>query len=351
VTVGAGVTLSRLQEHVRAAGLEVGVDFGARDSATIGGILATNAGGERVVRYGMVRAQIVGLEAVLPDGRVVSRLGGLVKDNSGYDLTGLVVGSEGTLAVITAARLRLFPRAPATATALLSLDDVAAAVSAVGALRARAPGLLAAELFLQSGLDLVCTQLGMAPPSLEPAPVYLLVECGGDASIDETLATAIAGLDGVRDAVVAPNEDMRRRLWEYRESHPLAINAVGPPLKLDVAVPLRSFAAYVEGVAERLATIAPDARLVLFGHLAEGNLHVNIVGLADEQFDAVADDLLHQVRDYAGSISAEHGVGVLKARWLHLGRTAEEIDTMVAIKRALDPHGVLSPHTLFAGER
>ncbi len=179
VTAGAGVTLTRLHEAAAAAGLAFGVDFAARDSATVGGMIATNAGGLHVMRFGPMRAQVLGVEAVLADGTVVSRLSGLVKDNTGYDLAQLVVGSEGTLAVVTAARLRLVRRDPERVVALLGLPGTSDALAVLDTMRRRVEGLQAVELFYQEGLELVCSHGGLAPPLPETWPAYLVVECRG----------------------------------------------------------------------------------------------------------------------------------------------------------------------------
>ncbi len=237
VTVGAGVTLARLQAHADAAGLAFGVDLAPRDSCTVGGMIATNAGGIHVVRYGTMRAQVAGIEAVLGDGSVISHLAGLAKDNTGYDLAGLLTGSEGTLAVITAARLRLVPRLEHRVTAGLGLAGVAEAVDAVALLRQRLAGLEAVELMLADGVRLVADQLGIQPPAALRAPAALIVEVGGHDDPVEELAAAVAELDLVGEPVVAVTPDQRRRLWEVRESFADAINRLGPPVKLDVSVP------------------------------------------------------------------------------------------------------------------
>ncbi|MFC5287900.1 FAD-binding oxidoreductase [Actinokineospora guangxiensis] len=342
VTAGAGVRLAALRAHARAAGLDFGVDLAARDSATVGGMAATNAGGLRVVRFGPMRAQVVGLEAVLADGRAVGSLAGLEKDSTGYDLAGALVGSEGTLAVVTAARLRLVPALPARATAVLGFGSTEAAVAAVPALRG--PLLTAVEVCFDDGVALVCAHRGLAAPFRRPCPVYLLVEYAGEHDPTDQLGEAVAGIAGVLDSALATDEVSRRRLWAYREGHTEAVGALGVPLKLDVAVPPARAAAFEAAVRAAVAEVAPGARLVLFGHLAEGNFHVNVVGAGDEH--ALADAVLRAVAAEGGSISAEHGVGVAKAPWLHLTRSAAERDLYAGIKRAWDPGGVLNPGVL-----
>ena len=345
VTVGAGVTLAALQDHVRAAGFDVGVDFAARESCTVGGMVATNAGGERVLRYGTMRAQVLGVEAVLANGSVVSRLGGLPKDNTGYDVVSLLAGSEGTLGVITRLRLRLVPLLPGRAVALIAVDDTAAAVDVVRRLRDTLPSLEAAELFFADGLALVRAKAGLGAPFAEEHPAYVLVECAEHADPTDELLAVLEGCDGVRDATVASDPRGRHALWAYRESHTESINAEGVPVKLDVAVPLPSLAAAVAELPGTVAGVVPTARTILFGHVNEGNLHVNVLGAVDDG-EAVSDAVLKLVATYGGSISAEHGVGRAKREWLSLSRSPEEIAMMRAIKTALDPRGLLNPGVL-----
>ena len=345
VTVGAGVPLAALQQHVRKAGLDVGVDFAARESCTVGGMVATNAGGERVLRYGTMRAQVLGVEAVLADGSVVSRLGGLPKDNTGYDVVSLLAGSEGTLGIITRLRLRLVPLLDGRAVALVAVDDTAAAVDVVRRLRDRLPSLEAAELFYADGLALVREKTGLGAPFAEEHPAFVLVECAQHADPTDELLAALEECGGVRDATVASDTRGRHALWAYRESHTEAINAAGVPVKLDVAVPLPSLAAVVDELPGIVSALAPAARTILFGHVNEGNLHVNVLGAVDEG-EAVSDAVLKLVASYAGSISAEHGVGRAKRSWLGLSRSPAEIAMMRSIKQALDPHGLLNPEVL-----
>ena len=345
VTVGAGVPLVTLQQHARAAGLDVGVDFAARESCTVGGMVATNAGGERVLRYGTMRAQLLGIEAVLADGSIVSRLTGLPKDNTGYDVVSLLAGSEGTLGIITKLRLRLVPLFTSRAVALIAVDGTAAAVDLVRTLRDRLPTLEAAELFYADGLALVRQQTGLPAPFADDHPAFVLVECAGRTDPADDLLAALEESTTVRDATVATDQRGRHALWAYRESHTESINAAGVPVKLDVAVPLPALADAVDALPAAVAGAAPSARTILFGHVNEGNLHVNVLDAVDEA-EAVSDAVLKVVASYGGSISAEHGVGRAKRDWLHLSRSAEEIAMMRAIKHSLDPRGLLNPGVL-----
>jgi len=343
LTAGAGATIAAVRDTARRAGWDYGVDWAARDSATVGGSIATNAGGVRVLRHGDTRARLLGVEAVLADGSVVSHLAGLLKDNTGYHLPSLLCGSEGTLAVVTAARLALVPRNDERVVALVGLDDVDAAVRACGRLRRDLASLEAVELFLADGVDLVCAQLGLPPPPFAAA-VYLLVECAGRTDPSAELAGAVDAL-GAGAVAVAVEPARRAALWRYREAHTEAINAIGPPHKLDVTVPAHAMARFVADVRIAVSAVAPSARVWIFGHAADGNLHVNVTGVepGDEAVDGA---VLELVAASGGSISAEHGIGVAKRKWLHLNRSPAELAAMRAIKRALDPAGILNPNVL-----
>ncbi|MDQ1533931.1 MAG: hypothetical protein QOF28_1692 [Actinomycetota bacterium] len=344
-TAQAGVTIARLHAHAQAAGWEYGVDLSSRDSATVGGTIATNAGGVHVLRYGATRRQVIGVEAVFADGRVMRRLDGLEKDNTGYDLAGLLCGSEGTLAVITAARLRLVPRPKHVVVALLAFDDVDAALDAVGGLRRALDCLQAVELFFQDGLDLVCDRLGLARPFPARHHAFVLVEAGAASDPTAELAGRIDAILGIADVAVAADERAARDLWRYREAHTEAINLLGPPHKLDVTLPAAELPGFVAEVRDQVGLVAPDAAVWLFGHAADGNIHVNVTGV-DPDDDRVTDAVLQLVARLHGSISAEHGIGTAKRQWLSLSRSPTEIDAFRAIKRALDPTGVLNPHVL-----
>jgi FAD/FMN-containing dehydrogenase len=334
LTVGAGATLASVASAVRGSGWEVGIDLAARDSATIGGMVATNAGGAQAVRHGPMRARVAGLEAVLADGSVVSRMAGLSKDNTGYHLAGLFTGSEGTLGVITAVRLQLVPAVGGRVTALVALASTDAAVQLVARARRALPGLLAAELFHEEGLRLVLDHASLSHPfGGGAAGAFLLLETSDPAD-------ALAAV--VDDALFAEDAAGRERLWQYRERHTEAINAAGVPHKVDVSLPIGRIAAFEERC---LALIGDRARVVLYGHLGDGNLHVNLLGLEldDETLDEA---VLRLVIEMDGSISAEHGIGRAKAKLLPLDRSAGDLAAMRAIKRALDPAGILNPGVL-----
>lgn len=350
VTAQAGATLARLQGQARDAGWQYGIDLGARDVATVGGMVATNAGGVHVLRYGPTRRQLVGIEAVLADGRVIRRLDGLEKDNSGFDIAGLLCGSEGTLAVVTAARLRLHAPTRCRVVALCAFDDVDAALDAVGVLRRELDCVNAIELFFDKGLELVCDRLGRARPFAAPHAAYVLVEAAANTDPTESLGRAVGLCVDVADVAVATDDAAARALWRYREGHPEAINLVGAPLKLDVSLPADRLGEFIHAVPGCVAAIAPDASVWMFGHAADGNVHVNITGVpADDE--RVTGAVFEFVAGLHGSISAEHGIGSAKRRYLHLVRSAVEIETYRAITRAFDPVGILNPHVLLPDER
>jgi FAD/FMN-containing dehydrogenase len=339
ITVGAGVILELLQPYVRERGFDFGVDHAGRGSATLGGMAATNAGGPLALRYGTMRAQVAGVEAVLADGRVVSRLAGLLKDNAGFDLAGLLVGSEGTLAVITRLRLRLAPYLPARMTALVALPDLERGLELLRRLRAEAPSLQAVDYFHAHGLRRVCERHGLPLPFQTDDDVYLVVECAAHEDPSGELEV-VAGL--AEHTAVASDARGREALWAYRELLNETLTALGVPHKLDVSVPISSVPAFERDVAAAVAKLAPGSELFLYGHLGDGNVHVNVVGppIGDQRVDEA---VLRLVAAYGGSISAEHGVGLAKTEWLSLSRTPDEISIMRDLKRALDPGGLLNP--------
>lgn len=343
VRAGAGATLAAVQAAARAAGLRYGVDLASRDSATVGGSIATNAAGLRAVRLGDTRAQLIDVEAVLSTGAVLTRTG-LTRDNSGYDLPRWICGSEGTLAVVTAARLRLLPEPADRATALLAFADVAGAVTA-GAVLRREPVVEVLELMLAAGVALVCAEHDLAAPFPIPHPVLLLVEATAPADAAGLLGELVENLDGVVDAAVGVDAADARRLWAYRELHTESVSRVGVPHKLDVALPLPAVAAFVEQVTAALAQRWPGSAAWMWGHVGEGNLHLNVTGV-DPADDGVDDLVLRMVAEAGGSISAEHGIGRAKQRWLPLVRSPEEIAVWRAVKLAFDPTGTLNPGVL-----
>jgi FAD/FMN-containing dehydrogenase len=314
VRVGAGVTLAALRDAVPDPGL----DFGARDSATVGGIVACDAGGARALRHGTARARVAGMEAVLADGSVVSRMSGLLKDNAGYDLPALLVGSEGTLGIVTSVLWKTVPLLEKRVAALFAVDDVAEVLADL-----RTPSLEACDFFTRA----------CVPDA--PGELNVIAEWAADRDPLEEIAGAL----GDRETLIADDTASRERLWAVRERIPEYVRSLGVPVKLDVGIPLESLGAFLTAVPEACGEATP----YLFGHLGDGNVHVNLVGDAPDE-----DGVLSLALELGGTISAEHGVGVAKAAWLERARGAAEVQAMRAIKRALDPAGILNPGVLFA---
>jgi FAD/FMN-containing dehydrogenase len=338
VTAGAGVTLRQVAEA--DSGLDLAVLIASRDSATVGGAVATNAGGLRVLRFGPMRAQLRGIEAVLADGSVLSHLGGLVKDNTGYDYPSLLAGSEGTLAVITAVRLRLVPRMRDAVTVIVGLGGLEEVHAVAHQAVAEVPGLVSAEFFTSAGLDVLVSHAGLVPPLPAPVPAYLLLEAFGPGALED-----LAGVIGDREAAVGTTAADRERLWAFRERLPEAAGFLGVPIKLDVSVPAPQWVRLAREVAGVVAAVDPDATVIGYGHVADGNVQVNIVpgSAADGRHE---DAVLSFVASLGGSISAEHGIGALKARWLPLARSEAERALFARIRAAFDPAGMLNPHVL-----
>ena len=344
ISVGAGVTVEQVQEAAKQFDLRYAVDFGARGSATIGGTIATNAGGINVLRFGSTRHQVVGIEAVLPNGDVIEHMAGLIKDNTGYDIASLLCGSEGTLGIVTAARLRLVPRRTRRVTALLGCDSTEEVVHVVQEIRQQFDSLDAAELFYADGANLVAEAFNVAIPFV--APVYLLLEFSADVDLASDIERHLAQSNFAGLSAVAQDELGRARLWRLREEHTAAISTHGVPHKFDVTVAVSDLPKFIAKTRQRISETNADWTVYIFGHAADGNMHVNVLGpsATDELVDEV---VLQVVAEFKGSISAEHGIGSAKKKWLSLSRSQKEIAMMKAIKGALDPQGLMNPNTLF----
>ncbi|MCC7463651.1 MAG: FAD-binding oxidoreductase [Gammaproteobacteria bacterium] len=358
LTVEAGCLLADVQRAAAAAGRSYPVSLGSEGSCQIGGNLATNAGGLNVLRFGMTREQVLGLEVVLADGRILNALGGLRKDNTGYDLKSLFIGSEGTLGIITAATLRLLPPPVAQATAFVAVRDVATAIDLLGRLRAASGDALNSfELIPAIALELVSRHIpGCSAPLDTPSPWYVLCELTSPApaALDDTLQGALAAaLDAgrVQDAALATNERQRQEFWRLRESIPEAQRLAGPSLKHDIAVPVSALPEFVARAAEWVRREVPEGVLVGYGHAGDGNLHFTI-NLIDRGADAGAFKarepairrVIHDlVAALGGSISAEHGIGRLKRAELARYADPVELELMRTLKRALDPKGIMNP--------
>lgn len=359
ITVEAGCTLAEVQAAAESIDRLYPVSLASEGSCTIGGNLATNAGGVQVLRYGNTREQVLGLEVVLPDGRIWNGLRALRKDNTGYDLKQVFVGAEGTLGIITAAVLRLWPRPRARAVAFCAVPDVPAAVTLLGRLRTVAgEALTAFELMPETGLGFVLRHLpGSQRPLATVSPWYVLTEIAAQRDdphplLETALEAAMA--DGlVLDATLAASEAQRAALWHLREGMSDAQKPEGASLKHDVSIPVPAIAGFVAEAFAAVAARDPGVRVVCFGHVGDGNLHFNLsqpIGVEPAAFLArtaefaeIIHDLVHA---HQGSISAEHGLGRLKLDEITRYHSEVELDLKRRIKTAIDPRGLMNPGKL-----
>jgi FAD/FMN-containing dehydrogenase len=354
----AGCTLAQVQAAAAGAERFFPLSLGSQGSCQIGGNLSTNAGGTSVLRYGMMRELVLGLEVVLADGRVLAGLSGLRKDNTGYDVKALFLGAEGTLGVITAASLRLFPAVRTRATALAAVADVAGAVRLLHELKAASSERVSSfELIPRLALELSVRHIaGVRDPFSRPHPWYVLCELSSsraadelDAILEECLAAAL-GQGLVADAIVSASERERQELWRLRENIPAAQSRAGASLKHDISLPVSRLAEFVARAAPWIEAAVPEGRLIAYGHVGDGNLHFNVSARSraeDAALLARAESVrraVHDlVREFGGSFSAEHGIGRLKVAELERYTSPVELALMRAIKTALDPRGILNP--------
>ena len=359
VTVEAGAVLAEVQRAADDAELLFPLSLAAEGSCTIGGNISTNAGGVAVLRYGMARDLVLGLEVVLADGRILNLLRTLRKDNTGYDLKQLFIGAEGTLGVITAATLKLFARPKYREAAFVAVPSPAAAITLLSKMQTVTGGAISAfELVPRLGVELVVSHIPETrDPLSTPFPWYVLVEASGAtpdlrATLENALRDAVDnGL--VSDAAVSESEAQRHALWALRENLSEAQKREGPSIKHDVSVPTSAIPAFLERATAAVLQILPGARPVTFGHLGDGNIHFNFSappGGAPAPFLAKWDLVQRTVHDIVhemgGSFSAEHGIGVMKRADLARYKSAVEIDVMRALKRTLDPKNILNPGKL-----
>ncbi len=347
MTVLAGTTLQAAQDAARGAGFELTLDLGARGSAQIGGILATNAGGNRVIRYGMAREHLLGFEVVLADGTVVTSLNKMIKNNAGYDIKHLFVGSEGTLGILTRAVLRLRPQYRSRHTALCLSPSYADVVRLLLLTQRASSGLSAFEVMWPHFCSFVADGLGRRLP-VEPGDGFaVLIEVtGSHPDIDEALFEDLIGsaLEAgvISDAFIARSEREVGELWALREGEP--IDRLPSVINFDVSLPIGEIGGFAAACERRLIDRWPGAHVLLFGHIGDSNLHICVsIGPAGvDQLHAIDELVYTTVGEWSGSISAEHGIGALKRDYLTYSRTAPEIDIMRRIKRALDPDNILN---------
>jgi len=354
----AGCVLADVQAAAAEADRLFPLSLGSEGSCQLGGNLSTNAGGTAVLRYGMMRDLVLGLEVVLPDGRILDSLKSLRKDNTGYDLRDLFIGAEGTLGVITAAAIKLFSRPATIVTAFVAVPDPQAAVALLSRLRSASGDLVSTfELVPRIGIDLVTQHIPKtSDPFEERYDWYVLLEVGGGkhatelrSAMESELAAAMEASE-VFNAVFAESDTQRETLWRLRETIPEAQRLDGASIKHDVSVTTTELPRFIIEGSQAILEIAPKGRLVTYGHLGDGNLHFNVNQSHDESADdflALAPRINRTVHDliarYGGSFSAEHGIGRLKRDELLHYKHPVAIDVMRAIKQALDPNGILNP--------
>jgi FAD/FMN-containing dehydrogenase len=350
ITVEAGVVLETLQRAADAAGFLFAMDLGARGSAQVGGLVSTNAGGNRVLRYGMMREAVLGLEVVLPDGTVLTMLDKMLKNNSGYDLKQLFIGAEGTLGIVTRAVLKLSPKPAATTTLLCAVADYPAALALLGRLRARfAAELTAFEVMWPDFYGEATTGQGRRSPLGLDHGLYILVEAFWQAPPAEEdpfvgLVMAAIGEGIVADAVVASSLREAEAMWTIRDASGEVFRTSRMPATFDVSMAPGRIGDFVAAHRAALRARWPAVRLAYFGHAADGNLHISVAldagAGSEDEIDAMTYEM---VGEWQAAVSAEHGIGAHKKPYLHHSRSPGEIATMRAIKAALDPHGLVNP--------
>jgi len=349
--VQAGIPLQTVQEAAEAVGLMFAIDFTVRGTATIGGIIATNAGGNRVIRYGMTREQVLGIEAVLADGTVVSSLGKAIKNNAGYDIKQLFIGTEGTLGIITRAVLRLRPLMHSQNTALVAVKNFTNLISLLKSFdRSLGGNLSAFEVMWNNFYRVVSPAPGKSNPPLGwEYPYYVLIEATGaeqemDAARFERVLAASFNQGMIADAVVAKSRTERDELWAIRENVEV-LPSLEPLFAFDVSLAIGDMEDYIKELCQKLSSRWPDFRYFVMGHLGDGNIHIFISIGSDDPAErqAIEEIVYSSLQSRRGSISAEHGIGRQKRNYLHYCRSKAEIALMSALKRTLDPKGILNP--------
>ncbi len=361
IIVEAGATLSQIQDAAEEAGMLFPLSLAAEGTCQIGGNLATNAGGTQVLRYGNARDLCLGVEAVLPDGAILRGLRTLRKDNTGYDLRHLLIGSEGTLGIITAAALKLFPRPVEVAAAFCAVPSPAAAVDLLRFVRDRLGETVSAfELMSATGMEFLAEHVPDAKPPVGAEDWSVLIEAGGRSGINDALEEALGEAfeaELISDAAIAQNEAQRAMFWRVREDTPEANRKVGAVASHDISVSVSRISDFIEAANAAVAGVDPSIRINCFGHVGDGNLHYNLFpakGRVREDYVAIAPAVTRAVHDivagHDGSFSAEHGVGRLKTGDLLRYGDPGKLAAMRAIKRALDPVGIMNPGAVLVTE-
>jgi FAD/FMN-containing dehydrogenase len=356
LTVEAGAVLQKVHEVAEDAGLLFPLDFGARGSATIGGAISTNAGGNSVIRYGMIRDQLLGVEAVLADGTIISSLKGVIKNNTGYDLKQLFIGSEGTLGIVTRAVLRLRPLPRSRNTALVAIEDFDQLGRFLREMDSALGGTLSAFEVMWNDFYSLIVGTGHHGQPLQPSHgFYVLLESTGgheeadNARFEAALEEAFDG-ELIVDAVIAQSKQQREDLWAIRDDITGLGKALFPTILFDVSLDIPQMDDYVGEVRKQLTERWPDSRMVVFGHLGDGNIHLvlTVGSLEKSEVHAVETIIYEALGRRQGVISAEHGIGLDKREYLKHSRSEEEIALMKTIKQALDPRGILNPDKIFS---
>ena len=347
--VEAGAALQNVQEAVAKEGMYFPLDLGARGSCTIGGNIATNAGGINVLRYGMMRNLVLGLEAIMADGTVMSSMNRMLKNNAGYDMKQLFIGSEGTLGVVTRAVLRIFPQPTSRQDALVAMTSMENVIAFLGKLQRELAGCLSAfEIMWGNYYQAVTGDNGHRAPLSREHPFYVVFQAEGsdpdfDAARFERVLEQALDQELIADAVIPKSAGETRAIWEIRENFEPALT--NPPFYLyDVSLPIRDMAAYVDAVQDNVIRLWPNAMCTALGHMADGNLHFFVAPGEPGDFHVASDECVYEpLRQYGGSVSAEHGIGLEKLGWLPHSKSAEEIALMRSLKRTLDPNNILNP--------
>ena len=355
MTIQAGVTLQTVQEAAEESGFFFPLDLGGRGSATLGGNISTNAGGNRVVRYGMARDMVLGLEAVQANGTILSSLGKIIKDNAGYNLKHMFIGSEGTLGVVTRLVLRLRPKPASQQTAFLALDEFDKLPQLLNFCNSRSGGSLSAfEVMWRNYFELVTSRPGAAQPLSAEYPFYVLMEVmGGDPEADgerfENMLAAALEDELMLDAVIAKSEGERQAMWALRDDVE-SLREWGPTIGFDVGLPIAAMPDYLDEIDGPIMAAWPERKRAVFGHLGDGNLHiVYAVGEAgDNAKKLINDAVYHPLASRGGSVSAEHGIGLQKKDYLEVSRSPAEINLMKQLKSMMDPNNILNPSKIFS---
>lgn len=356
MTVKAGTPLQTIQEAAAAAGFVFPLDLGARGTCNIGGNISTNAGGNQVLRFGMTRNLVLGLEAVMADGTLISSMNKMLKNNAGYDLKQLFIGTEGTLGIVTRAVLRLYPRARSTCTALLALNDFSSVIDLLRRASRDFGGALSAfEVMWSSYYEFVTENMeGRNSPFDQRYPVYVLTELeGSNQDRDQTLFEDVLGAameDGiVADAAIAASGKDRESFWMVRDGVAEMSNFIKDAGNFDVSVPISQMESFLQAVEQTLVSALPAVKILVFGHIADSNLHFICYTGKHEDIHRIHEVVYEVVGKFNGSVSAEHGIGVQKVKALRYSRTPEELALMKTLKQALDPKGILNRGRVIAG--